>query len=150
MKTPENLTFNKDPKFEKVDHEKFLALKSQLTENKLTCFNVASGSMEPLIGTNTNVMVRTTTLELSQFDIIVFWCKSRQILICHYIWHINRYFKKEDQKILVTRNLHSGEDLPIPEGHVLGKVVSHKIPLATRLKLIFRNWLNQNLRRGFF
>jgi signal peptidase I len=113
-------------------------IKSSLVEESFLSLHVVSGSMEPVIMTGDRVVVAPiASSDLRPFDIIVFW--NSQVLICHYFWHINELAESDGSRLLVTRPLAAWhEDLPVPEDHVLGKVVSHRIPAWRRARILIR------------
>jgi hypothetical protein len=101
-------------------------------------FTAASGSMEPLIMTGSQIEVGPIDSfdDLRTFDILLFWNGER--LICHYLWHINTLTNPDGERTVVTRPLASyqGEDLPVPTGHILGRIISHKISFWRKLAII--------------
>lgn len=122
-----------------VTTQDLLYLKKELKKKGLLCFNVVSGSMEPIIKTGEKIIVQNFESEPSEFDIVVFF--QRGILICHYIWHVNQMRSKEGHLIYVTRGLHGREDLPIEADQVLGRVTSHRISSWNRLRITLKDRL---------
>ena len=114
------------------------ALRETIRKEKLVALKVVSGSMEPVIMTDTLIQVAPITSidELRTFDILLFW--NGKLLICHYLWHINSLPGPDGLPIVITRPLANikGEDLPVPVQHILGRIVSHKIPFLKKLKII--------------
>jgi hypothetical protein len=114
-----------------------LSVRTAIQREKRVSFNVVSGSMEPLIMTGSQIDVAPVVAldELRVFDILLFW--NGRLLICHYLWHINAIPNADGSRTVVTRPLaFNGEDLPVPEDHILGKIVSHKISFWRKLKII--------------
>jgi hypothetical protein len=105
----------------------------QALELKSVEIRIASGSMEPVLKVGGRYNLEKVSIQdLRRFDIIVF--RRGQILIAHYVWHVNRHF---DKGHIITRSLiPGGEDLPILPSDVFGRVQLIKIPSWTRLRLI--------------
>ena len=101
---------------------------------------IMSGSMEPLLLVGDQIEIFPCQFsELKKFDIIVFG--AGKILVCHYVWHINRKSWGKKSTSLVTRSLKGrGEDFPITENEIVGIVKKLKIPLSTKISLIVRSW----------
>ncbi len=93
---------------------------------------VVSGSMEPVIRTGEEILIDVGNVDLKPFDIIVFYFDEK--LICHFLWRKNRI---AHPILYQTRNMQGSADLPITEEFILGKVISHRISLWRRLKLLF-------------
>jgi len=92
---------------------------------------IVSGSMIPVINIGEEITVEVKSKKLKRFDIIVFW--RDEMLICHYLWNINRFI---EPLLLQTRNIRGGKDYPIKEEDYIGKVLSHKLSLFRKLKII--------------
>ncbi len=100
--------------------------------------------MLPLLPVGETVEIEPLREDLRPFDIVVFRAAGK--IIVHYVVHANRL--KEADPVFVTRGLaNGGEDLPIRRSDVLGLVVSHRIPLRTRLLLLAARLLKRV--RGF-
>jgi signal peptidase I len=122
----------------KISLEDFEFLKKLVVLKGSISATIESGSMEPLIMTGDKITIsRIDNLAaLKRFDIIVLW--SGKILICHYVLHRNQVFKQNGENVIVTRGLRSrGEDLPVDESRILGRV-GHQIPWLIKLKELFR------------
>lgn len=93
---------------------------------------IITGSMEPLIPVGTTIVVAVDHQDLKRFDIVVFYQDEK--LICHFLWQMSRTVKPI---LLQTRNLLTlGHDYPIKEENYLGKVVSHKLRLRDKLRVL--------------
>ena len=88
--------------------------------------------MVPVINIGEEIYVEVKASNLNRFDIIVFW--RDEMLICHYLWNINRFI---EPKLLQTRNINGGKDYPIKEEDYIGKVVSHKLSIFRKIKILF-------------
>ena len=114
------------------------SVKEAIRKEKRVGFTVVSGSMEPVIMTGQQIEVAPIDSldDLRTFDILLFW--NGKLLICHYLWHINSLPGSRRLKLVITRPLASlkGEDLPVPVEHILGRIVSHKIPFWRKLKIL--------------
>ena len=93
--------------------------------------NIVSDSMEPFLKIGSGIVVEVGIENLKRFDLVVFYQNEK--LICHYIWKLNKIVKP---RMIQTRNLKGDFDLPIRDDLCLGKVVSHKLGFAQRLKLL--------------
>lgn len=114
----------------------FDSAKKALRKQGRLGLRIHTPSMEPLIPAQDLVEVTPLKSAPSVWDIIVFWQGDRWL--CHWVFHINALPSAEGKSIFLTRPLNQhGEDLPVEEDQILGKVVSHSIPFMTRLKLIF-------------
>lgn len=119
----------------------FESLRTVLEIKRRLDFTVVTGSMEPLIRTGSRIEVEKLAEPLKKFDIIVFF--SRQKLVCHYLLHVNSILSPLGKKTYVTRGLANGyEDFPCDEDLIFGRVVSHKIPVLTRLMISLRSLRN--------
>jgi hypothetical protein len=93
---------------------------------------IITGSMEPLIPVGTTITVAVNHVDLKRFDIIVFYLDGK--LICHFLWQMNKNVKPI---LMQTRNLlNLGHDYPIKEENYLGKVVSHKLRLRDKMRIL--------------
>lgn len=93
---------------------------------------VITGSMEPVIKVGEEVVIDVGQKDIKRFDIIVIFCEGK--LICHYLWIKNRHVRPV---LLQTRNMAGQLDYPIEEEFYLGKVISHKLSLWRKLRLLF-------------
>lgn len=98
-------------------------------------YRVISNSMEPLIPTGSELILeKVDSLNLKQFDIIVF--EEKDMLICHYISHINKLY---DRGYITTKSLLNGlEDVPFSPEKVKGRVTNFKISTLLKLRIFFR------------
>ena len=93
---------------------------------------IITGSMVPLLPIGTKIVVANNHQDLKRFDIIVFFQDGK--LICHFLWHMNKTVKPI---LLQTRNLFNlGHDYPIKEEVYLGKVVSHRLRLRDKFRVL--------------
>ncbi|MFY7992637.1 MAG: S26 family signal peptidase [Bacteriovoracaceae bacterium] len=105
---------------------------NQLKQLPLFKGTIVSGSMMPLMPIGTPIVVAVGDQTIKRFDIIVFYNENK--LVCHFLWNINRIVTP---KLLQSRNLvNFGVDFPISMDDYLGKVVSHKLRLRDKLRLI--------------
>jgi signal peptidase I len=118
----------------KVTKDQFENLKTILNIKGSHTTTISGRSMTPLIRDGQEVTVKPLKTEPKKFDIIVIW--SQEQLVCHYVWHINEMINTE-QKILVTRGYNQGDDLPVNEKNILGKIEGVKIPFFYKLQKIF-------------
>ena len=96
---------------------------------------IKTDSMEPLIRVGDRIIVEVGNNQIDRFDIIVFWSDPRNELICHYLWAVNRIVSP---LLYQTRSIRYGErDHPIREADYLGKVVSHKLSLRIKIRILF-------------
>jgi signal peptidase I len=111
-----------------LSREKFEELK------KLPFFKgkVVTGSMVPVIQVGEGIVVEVGQKNLKRFDIIVIFVDGK--LICHYLWQMNKLVQPI---LLQTRNMAGGLDFPVGLEDYFGKVVSHRISLWQKLKIIF-------------
>lgn len=93
---------------------------------------IQTGSMLPVIKVGEAITVEPHAKNLKRFDIIVF--VQNDVLICHYLWNINRVVKPI---LYQTRSLVGGVDFPITQDDYMGRVVSHRLNLWWKLKIIF-------------
>jgi signal peptidase I len=114
-------------------------LKRRLNEQGFLPIRIMSGSMEPVIRTGEQLMVAEIAEPLRIFDIIVFWDGS--VMICHFVWRINRAIKSKGERWIVTRSLISSrEDFPILESQILGRVTNRKLPFLRKLRILLEVW----------
>jgi len=116
------------------DPDEFKSLKTNLLATGRLAFRVVTGSMKPVIKPGDVVEIVPVNTELRKFDIIIF--DNSNVLVCHYIWKINQLSVGSSGPTITTRGLYAKEDLPVSFDRVLGKVVSHKLTLTTRLRLV--------------
>lgn len=109
----------------------------QMLEDKgMIPIKIISGSMVPVIKVNQTVVITKLTRPIARFDIIVF--KGDRELICHYVRHVNRYVTDGDNDLIQTRGLASKQnDVPIHQDQVLGIVISHRLNLWRKLRLMW-------------
>ncbi len=109
----------------------------QVIETKgMVPIKIMSGSMEPVIKVNQNVIVSKPKVPIARFDIIVF--KGERELICHYVRHVNRHLKDGENNLIQTRGLtNKHNDVPIHQDQVLGIVISHRLNLWRKLRLMW-------------
>lgn len=93
---------------------------------------IVSGSMIPVINVGETIEVEVGNLDLKRFDIVVFFSKDR--LICHYVWRMNRIVKPI---LIQTRSLSGGLDLPIALEDYLGKVTNFQLSGWQKFKILF-------------
>ena len=93
---------------------------------------IVSNSMEPVIMVGEDIVVAVGEQDIKRFDIIVIFFEEK--LICHYLWQKNRSLKPI---LLQTRNMFGQRDIPIREEDYFGKVLSHKLSLWQKLKILF-------------
>jgi hypothetical protein len=118
----------------------FAAIRDRLhREGQLRCV-VVSNSMQPVIAASDEItVVPVQSTPLRRFDIVVF--EQQGILICHTFWRRNRVHDSSGQETYNTFGLHGPLfDLPVPEDRILGRVISHRIPLGLRLLTWWRRW----------
>ncbi|MGZ3688907.1 MAG: S24/S26 family peptidase [Bdellovibrionota bacterium] len=111
-----------------------------------TAFTVVTGSMEPLIATGSRIVVEAVSGPLEVFEIVLFW-DGQSTLICHYILHANAIRGPGGIRSYVTHSLRGGEDLPIPENQILGRVTNHRLSRATRWRIVLAR-IFARMRRG--
>lgn len=125
----------------RISSKQIKRLKKQLDIYEGVKLRVVTGSMAPVINPNDEIVVSSINKmkrSLSRFDIVLFlW---RDILVCHYVSHINQMKSPDGNSFIITRGLNSpSEDLPVYKQNQIGIVVSHKIPWWLRLKLTLFN-----------
>jgi signal peptidase I len=106
-------------------------IKAKILEQPFFKGKVVSGSMFPVIQVGEEIVVDIKARDLKRFDIIVFVQDER--LICHYLWTKNKIVVP---LLLQTRNMSGGKDIPITEEDYIGRVVSHRLNLFQKLKII--------------
>jgi signal peptidase I len=111
-----------------ITREIFEGLKRQ----KMYKFKVITPSMEPIIKVGDNIVVDILAKDIRRFDIIVF--KEEGRLICHYLWSMNKLF---EPIMLQTRSMLGEKDYPIKYEDYLGKVISQRLSLWVRFKIMF-------------
>ena len=98
-------------------------------------YKVVSDSMEPLISVGAELLLderKSIISTLKRFDIVVF--QEKDILMCHYIWHINKTLDKGN---ITTRSLKTGEeDVTFSFKKIQGKVLNYKIGNLLKFKLL--------------
>ncbi|MFN8790436.1 MAG: S24/S26 family peptidase [Bdellovibrionales bacterium] len=127
---------------EKLSPKRISEVKNILDTHDVVEMTVVSNSMEPLIATGEKILV-SSLLRLKRplrpFDVVLF--VKDQLLICHYIQHLNALPGPDGRRFIITRGLSTpGEDLPVYENDVLGLVVSHSINWVLRVKVLYRSW----------
>lgn len=116
----------------------FIKAKSVLENKGMVPVKIISGSMEPVIKVNENVIVSKLKRPIARFDIIVF--KGDREFICHYVRHVNRFVKDGENDLIQTRGLNAKfNDVPIHQDQVLGIVISHRLNLWRKLRLMWAN-----------
>lgn len=111
-----------------ISREKFNELKNlPLFKSK-----VVSDSMVPVIQVGEEIVIDVGCKDLKRFDIIVIYQDEK--LVCHYLWSINRIVSPI---LLQTRNMSGKLDYPVALDNYLGKVLSHKLSLWQKLRIIF-------------
>jgi hypothetical protein len=93
---------------------------------------VVSDSMEPVIKTGEEIIVRVGEENLSRFDIIVIY--QNETLVCHYLWQQNKIIRP---LLFQTRNMRKQHDHPVGQEDYLGKVISHQLSAWQKFKLLF-------------
>lgn len=116
----------------------FIRSKEFLTKfGKLTA-KVISASMEPVIMAGDKITVIPFEGHPQRFDIILF--KGERELICHYVWHINKIINDGDNELVTTRGIPSKyDDYPVHRKDILGVVVSHRLNLWWKIRLLWAN-----------
>lgn len=94
---------------------------------------IITDSMSPVIKVGEEIVVEVLSGDLRRFDIIVF--KQDDKLICHYLWGLNQ---EVEPRLMQTKSLKGDKDLPIKPEDYLGKVVSHKLSLWRKLRILFK------------
>ena len=130
-----------------VSHEEFLSQRKQLQLSGKTEGPVGTTSMVPLIQPGEYIRIEPLSDPLVPFDVIVFWASQK--LVCHFIWSINTLTGIDDKRTYNTRGLQTDSfDLPVPEENILGIVVSHKIPMGLRFRVLALDWWKKKTGRG--
>jgi signal peptidase I len=106
-------------------------LKASILKQPFFRGKIVSGSMIPVIQIGEEIVVEVKATELKRFDIIVF--VQHEKLICHFLWTMNRVV---EPKLMQTRSMIGGRDIPISEDDYIGKVVSHRLNWWHKLKII--------------
>jgi signal peptidase I len=109
--------------------------RDQLGEiRKLPLFKskIISDSMVPVLKIGDEVIIDVGNKDIKRFDIIVIYHDEK--LICHYLWRMNKIVQPI---LLQTRNMSGKMDFPVQLEDYLGKVVSHKLTLWQKIKIIF-------------
>jgi signal peptidase I len=135
-----------------MDEQVTGALRDQLKRGDRLAFRIVSGSMVPVIAIGDLIEVERLppggVRALKTFDIVLIEQKER--LVCHYLAWVNETEDKDGSILCVTRGINSRtEDLPVPDSSLLGKIVSHRIPLKTKLGIAAR-LMRERFRRRFF
>lgn len=114
-----------------VTKEIFEKLKT--SEISFQKFKVISGSMEPLIPVGETVLVHINA-KVKRFDIVAFWGHDK--LICHVLWHFNKFNRTKDEQIFVTCPLNGRfPDLSIRQQDILGPVVNYRLSFWHKLRM---------------
>lgn len=95
---------------------------------------VVTGSMIPIIEIGQEIVVNVGDRKIKRFDIIVFYDQEK--LICHFLWNLNR---RVEPLLLQTRNMAGVLDHPVSMDDYLGKVVSHRLNLWHKLKILYKS-----------
>ncbi len=104
----------------------------QLKKLSLFKSKVISDSMKPIIQIGDEVVIDVGNMDIKRFDIIVIYDNEK--IVCHYLWKMNRYLKPI---LIQTRNMAGRLDYPVALEDYLGKVVSHRLSLWQKVKIIF-------------
>lgn len=109
------------------DFEKLKALKSFKGV-------IRSDSMDPFLKVDDHITVEVGSKDLSRFDLIIFWRNNQ--MFCHCLWNINRFI----EPVYIETRCIRYQDIehPIKLDDYLGKVVSHKLPLRYKLKIVMK------------
>jgi hypothetical protein len=98
---------------------------------------IVSDSMEPLIKVGEKISAEVGNQDLKRFDVVVIFVSGK--LICHYFWAKNRLV---EPILFQTRDLrYGGRDNPVSFDDYLGKVVSHKLSLMDKIRIIVKEIL---------
>tara|TARA_R110000868_G_scaffold99515_6_gene273804 strand:+ start:687 stop:1070 length:384 start_codon:yes stop_codon:yes gene_type:complete len=99
---------------------------------------VISKSMFPIIDKGEVIKVKPITAPLERFDIILF--KGERELICHFVWHVNKVINQGDNDLITTRGIPSRhDDYPVHRRDIIGIVVSHRLNLWWKIRLLWAN-----------
>ncbi|MBH48245.1 MAG: hypothetical protein CME71_08760 [Halobacteriovorax sp.] len=115
-------------------------IRSQMALQKFGSLSatIISKSMSPIIEKGDQIEVKPITEALQRFDIILF--KGERELICHYVWHVNQVMNQGDQDLVTTRGIPSRrDDYPVHRKDILGVVVSHRLNLWWKMRLLWAN-----------
>lgn len=93
---------------------------------------VVTNSMVPVIQIGEEIIVDVGDRELKTFDIVVIYLDEK--LVCHYLWQINKFLKPI---LLQTRNMSGRLDYPVSIEDYLGKVLSHRLSLWQKIRILF-------------
>jgi signal peptidase I len=107
-------------------------IKEQILSRPIFKGKIVSGSMVPVIMIGEEITVIVKERNLKRFDIIVFLSEGK--LVCHYLWRMNEIVTP---RLMQTRSMLGGTDLPIEEKDYIGKVVSHHLSKWRKIKLLF-------------
>lgn len=111
-----------------ISREQFNDLKSlSLFKSK-----VVTNSMVPIIQVGEEIVIDIGNNNIKRFDIVVIYLDGK--LVCHYLWNLNRYLKPI---LMQTRNMAGRLDYPVSIDDYLGKVLSHRLNLWQRIKILF-------------
>lgn len=131
------------------DSQDFGALMMVLQAKKKVEMTVVTGSMIPLIQIGEKITVEPFEGEAKKFDIVVFHHKN--ILVCHYVWHVNRLTMGSPLTYSTRGLANAHEDIvPCTSDKVLGKVTSHRLKFGHKLKTYFQRtgyWSSEKLGR---
>lgn len=120
----------------KLTPKDFLTIRDSISQGQVVEAVIVSGSMAPLIRTGDKIQIldlQKLGRPLRRFDLVVF--KQNDLLVCHYIWHLNSNFNSS----FVTRSLISNrDDFPIEISQIIG-YVPVRIPILSRLRIVFEN-----------
>jgi hypothetical protein len=104
----------------------------ELQKHSLYKGKVVTPSMVPVIPVGAQIVIDVGSKDLKRFDIIVIFIEGK--LVCHYLWQMNKIVQP---MLLQTRNMSGGLDFPVGFHDYLGKVISHRLSLWQRLKILF-------------
>ena len=127
---------------QKLSLEEFHELKRILFPNQKIDLVVSTDSMHPLLPVGASIQVGPIEKKPRPFDIVVFWDEGA--LKCQYVARENGRRRLKNSESIITRPLSGKHDAIVPVQMVLGRVMSHKIPLTKKLVLFAR----QILKRG--
>ncbi len=121
---------------EEMSHLDFTYASALLKNQRSVHCKIISDSMEPIIPTNAIVKVEPLIDAPKAFDILVFWQNEK--LNCHVYIH-NSTFNHNNERILIMKSYkYLSQDLPLIYSDVLGRVVSHRLSLFAKVRMIFR------------
>ena len=106
-------------------------MKDKILSEPLFKGKIVSDSMEPVLKVGDLIVVDVKAAHLKRFDIIVFLTNGR--LICHYLWQRNQVVRPI---LMQTRSLNGSIDYPIGEDDYIGKVISHKLSLWWKIRIL--------------